>query len=126
MRTLVFSTDAAPRVLETRTVFYVEGREIRSKVLLITKPPSLGDTLVEFDDGADEADIREAIQAAALALDWTLANEIATRYGLSACLRCGEDVAARPTWRAHRLGIEGNWGEICGTCALIIIRESDA
>lgn len=123
MKTLVFNTEMAPRPLEAKRIYYIDGREVRSKLVLISKPRALAEMLAEFDDGTSEADIREAIQAAALAEDWKLANEIATRYGLSACLRCGADVAERPTWRLYRLGFNGNWGEICGTCAAVIIRE---
>lgn len=120
MRSFVLDTDCAPRRLEHKRVFYVEGREVRTKVVLVSRRPTLAEMLTEVDDGTHEEEIREAIQAAALADDYALANEIATRYQLSACLRCGDNVADRPTWRAHRLGIEGNWGEICGSCAVII------
>lgn len=122
MKTLVFDTAVAPSELTPKRVFYVEGREVRSKIVLVSQPKMLAAMLTEFDDGAQEEDIREAVQAAALADDWTLAFEIATRYGLAMCLRCGTDVAARPTWRLHRLGVRGNWGEICGSCA-VIMRE---
>ena len=124
MKTLVFNTDPAPRALHDRRIFWVENGVVRTKVVMVVDPRPLADMLVEFDDGAAETDIREAIQAAAMALDWTLAGEIASRYGLSACLRCAEDVQLRPTWRLHRLGVKGNWGEICGCCALVIIQES--
>jgi hypothetical protein len=92
---------------------------------VITQPPlRLADMLVEVEDGVSETDAREAIQAAALADDWQLGSEIAARYGWVVCLRCAGDVQNRPTWRLHRLGIKGNWGEICGSCALAIIQES--
>jgi hypothetical protein len=123
MRTFVFDTGALPRALNAKTIYWVEDGRPRSKVLLVSEPAPIGATLTEHDDGTQESEIREAIQAASFADDWTLAYEIVQRYGLSACLRCGVDVSQRPTWRAHRLGIEKNWGEICGSCAVIMIAE---
>ncbi len=122
MKTLVFNTDQ-PHVLTTKEIFWVERGKPRSAVVLITQPAAL--TIDEHDDGTDEAEIREAIQAAAFAEDWTLAYEIVQRYGLSACLRCAVDVAQRPTWRLHRFGIKNNWGEICGSCAVTMLKERE-
>jgi hypothetical protein len=127
VKTLVFQTDRlGPRELVPKRIFWVKlgsfyqgGRlEMTSTVVLSTPPLRLADMLVEIEDGVTEIDAREAIQAAALALDWTLAGEIAARYGWVVCLRCASDVQNRPTWRLHRLGIKGNWSEICGSCAV--------
>jgi hypothetical protein len=120
MKTFVFNT-AQPRVMTTKEIFWVEDGKPRSGVVLISQPPPL--VLDEHDDGTNEVEIRDAIAAAAYAEDWTLAFEIVQRYGLSACLRCGIDVSLRPAWRAHRFGITGNWGEICGSCAVIMLEE---
>lgn len=107
------------------TVSDDRGITFEERTVLVSTPPALSEMFTEVDDGAVEADIREAIQAAALATDWALANEIATRYSLAVCLRCAADVAYRPTWRLHRLGVKNNWGEVCGSCALKIIEESE-
>lgn len=125
MKTFVFDTDR-PRVLITKEIFWVEDGKPRSGIVLITQPPPLAAMVDEHDDGTNEAEIREAIQAASYADDWALAFEIAQRYGISACLRCGVDVSQRPTWRLHKLGIKGNWGEICGSCAVVMLAEMTA
>lgn len=124
MKTFVFDTDR-PRVLTTKEIFWVEDGKPRSGIVMITQPPPLSAMVDEHDDGTNEAEIREAIQAASYAADWALAFEIVQRYGLSACLRCGVDVSQRPTWRLHRLGIKNNWGEICGSCAVIMLEERE-
>jgi len=122
MKTFVFDIDQ-PRVLITKEIFWVENGKPHSRIVMISQPALL--TLEGYDDGTHEAEIREAIQAASYADDWALAYEFVQRYGLSACLRCGVDVSQRPTWRLHRLGIKDNWGEICGSCA-VILREDFA
>jgi len=127
MKSLVLQTDA-PRSFELswKRVFWTtvgpRGIEVQSTLVLVAPSRTLADMLVETDDGASEFDVREAIQAAALADDWKLANEIVTRYGISACLRCAADVSNRPTWRLHRLVRERKdcWGEICGSCAIVM------
>lgn len=126
MKTLVFNTDRVPRSLRAKRVHWIEDGRPRSQIVLITDPPTLAEMLDEHDDGAEESEIREAIAAASFADDWTLAYELVQRYGLSACLRCGEDVSERPTWRAHRLGLKNNWGEICGSCAFVMIKALSA
>ena len=137
MRTLVFNTDPAPRALHDRRIFWVENGVVRTKVVMVVGSRPLADMLVEVEDGTSEVDVREAIQAAALVEDWKLANEIVTRYGISACLRCAADVANRPTWRlfwiAKAAGIplpyrqpkqeNESWGEICGTCAIWMMQN---
>lgn len=122
MKTFVFNTEL-PRVLVTKEIFWVEDGKPRSGTVLISQPPPLAAMVDEHDDGTVEAEIREAVQAAALACDWALAFEIVQRYGLSACLKCGVNVSQRPTWRLHRLGVKGNWGEICGSCAVVMLAE---
>lgn len=122
MKSFVFNTEQ-PRVLITKEIFWVEDGKPRSGTVLISQPAPLAAMVDEYEDGTDEAEIREAIQAAALAEDWELAFEIAQRYSISACLRCGVDVSQRPTWRLHRLGIKGNWGEVCGSCAVTMLGE---
>jgi hypothetical protein len=136
MKTFVFDTGALPRVLNTKQIYWIEDGKTTSKVLLVSTPAPIGATLTEIDDGTEEREIREAIQAAALACDWALAYEIVTRYGLSACLRCGEDVSQRPTWRLQNFSrmmcamkytfqtpeVAG-WGEICGGCAAKMLKE---
>lgn len=133
MKTLVISTDLSPRPLDVKRIYWVENGEPTSKVVMITKPCRVGDMLVEHDDGADESQVREAIQAASFAGDWDFAYEIVQRYSMAACLRCGEDVSTRPTWRLsnlakmmHKAGYEeftaSNWGEICGSCAAQMIK----
>jgi hypothetical protein len=109
------------------------GIEVCSKIVLEVPRRRLADMLVEVDDGASETDVCEAIQAAALADDWALADEIARRYGLVVCLRCASDMRYRPSWRLRHLlrsqydvaadalvRIPG-WGEVCGSCAVEIL-----
>ena len=128
MKSLVFQTDAPiRRELVVKRVYWTEvtphGIEVQSKTVLESPPRTLADMLVETDDGAEEADIREAIQAAALADDWLLAESLATRYGLVVCLRCASDIQNRPSWRLHRLvkNRKDCWGEICGSCAISML-----
>jgi hypothetical protein len=136
MKTLVFQTDALqtnalrPVELVTKRVhwfknfgLYDNRLEAGASFVIVRPTPRLADMLVEIEDGVTEADAREAIQAAALADDWQLGSEIAARYGWVVCLRCADDVQHRPTWRLYRFGIKGNWGEICGSCAVTMIRE---
>jgi hypothetical protein len=132
MKTLVFQTDrpispvelVAKRVHWFRNFGLYDSRLETGTSFVIARPaPRLADMLVEIEDGVSDADAREAIQAAALALDWQLGSEIAARYGWVVCLRCADDVQNRPTWRLYRLGIKGNWGEICGSCALAMLLE---
>lgn len=123
MKTFAFDTGALPRVLTVKRVFWVDRGQTYEKVLLVSAPAPIGATLTEIDDGTEEHEIREAIQAAAIACDWALAYEIVTRYGLSACIRCAADVSQRPTWRAHRFGIKDNWGEVCGECAVKFVKD---
>lgn len=101
-------------------VFGPHGMTFETRTVLISTPPTLVEMLCEVDDGAVEADIRDAIAAAALADDWVLADSLARQYGLVVCLRCATDMHHRPGWRAHRLikNLQNCWGEICGSCAV--------
>jgi hypothetical protein len=133
MKSLVFQTDATTYELglqeQHKLVTGPRGLEVRTRVVLIVPRRTLTSMLTEVDDGTQEDDIREAIKAASLADNWTLASEIAQRYGLVVCLACAADVGQRPTWRLHRLMRElrdldnqpafaADWGEICGSCAV--------
>ena len=130
MKTLVFHTDKGLplRPLRMKRIFWVEransydpyGRlEVKSTVVLSTPPRPLAEMLTEVEDGAHETDVRAAIQAAALADDWRLAESFATRYGLVICLRCATDMQYRPGLRLSRLlGLRDCWGEVCGSCAV--------
>lgn len=60
-----------------------------------------------YEGGVTHDAIRDAIQAAALADEWSTAQEIADRYGwASICLRC----AIKSATDAH-----DGW-RVCGTC----------
>lgn len=140
MKSLVFQTDAPNRYeLELREQRRLvpgsngRGLEVEMRLVLDVPRRPLASMLVEVDDGTTEIDVRAAIQAATLGDNWMLADEIARRYGLVVCLRCADDVATRPTWRLSRLAraIEDlnkieipAWGEVCGSCAVVMTTQA--
>lgn len=132
MKSLVLRTDTQiPRAIEAKRIYWVgpgkHGLEVKSKLVLNVAPPSLGAMLHEIEDGADEADVLLAIQAAALAGDWHLAESIAQRYSLVVCLRCTAAMQQRPGQRlVNLIEIENCWGEVCGSCAVKLLEEADA
>jgi len=70
-----------------------------------------------YEGGVLHDDIRDAIQAAALADDWRLAYEIANRYGWKVCVRCAE---APPTETFSSFsGQLGGW-PVCKPCKDIL------
>lgn len=131
MKSLVFHTDTLiARAIEPKLVHWVvqgpRGPEVRSKMVLVTSPPTLVEMLREVDDGLEEIDVRDAVAAASLAGDWKLAESLAARYSLQICLRCAADMANRPgVHLATLIDIEDCWGEVCGGCAVKMI-EDDA
>lgn len=64
-----------------------------------------------YESGVIYEDIRDAIQAAALANDFELAYEIAERYGCyNVCLYCAEATSTAQFWTRT-----GNW-RVCTAC----------
>jgi hypothetical protein len=68
-----------------------------------------------YAGGVHSDDVRDAIQAAALADDFALASEIAGRYGWSnICLRCAVVAPMHKHWTQSR-----QW-PVCGECKEIL------
>ena len=66
-----------------------------------------------FAGGLTRADIVAAIQAAAIVEEWSTAQEIADRYGMTTvCLKC----AYRSATTTHYCNREGKPWRVCVTC----------
>jgi len=75
---------------------------------------------VLYEGGLSREDIRDAIQAAALADDWRLADEIATRYGWDdICRKCAIEPATTGI-TVERIQVQDSTvvseAAVCGAC----------
>jgi hypothetical protein len=137
LKVRVFDTSLA-RTLDTKRIDWVENGVPTFKVVLVSRPPMMSDTLIEIEDGVTIANVREAIQAAALAYDWHLASEIAGRYELVVCLRCSVDLPnvtqrgvskwIHPVLLEREVGLYKKpeiytVGNVCNPCHLALIEE---
>lgn len=94
---------------------------LQTRVVLVSQTDLI---LTEYDDGLSAEDVHAAIQAAALAHEWTAAQQLASKYALDVCLRCTADFSAGGRARIHlpELGIPA-WGDLCQRCARITAGE---
>lgn len=75
-----------------------------------------------FPDGVKLGDVIDAIAAAGLAENYTLANELKIRYAVDVCTRCAHRYHGTSEQRTSlmQLGINA-WGMICSRCELEFI-----
>lgn len=87
---------------------------LRAAGLLSDEPADVPNDYV-YSDGATKLNVLAAIQAAGLAENYTLAEQLRLRYNLLVCVRCASPDATVPF---HNL--RDTWGSVCEPCAQLI------